>query len=117
MEDQRKSKRYHLVHYLQIFERETDTLLGNMVDITPFGIKLLSDKTIPENTSLLLRMEFPEKVLGTKLLDFDAEAVWCKPDQDNPDLFAIGIEHHNITKLDVQIIEHIIMMYKEEADA
>jgi hypothetical protein len=46
MQEKRKLKRRHLIYYLRVFEKNTDTLLGYLVDITPEGIMIMSESPV-----------------------------------------------------------------------
>ena len=60
MQKQRELKRRHLFFYLEVYDVVTGELLGNLVDITTRGIKLVSKNQIPINKTYVLRMVLPE---------------------------------------------------------
>jgi len=91
MEFKRRVPRRHLIYYLRVFDRGTDTLVGNLVDISPMGIMLVSDKPLDVGREYCLRMMLPELVEGSRYIDFNGRAVWTKNDI-NPDFYDTGFE-------------------------
>jgi hypothetical protein len=112
MEERRKLERSRLIHYLMIYERGNEHPIGNLVDITPAGIMVITEKPLPVNASLQLQMNFPEEVAGKRKLDFFATTVWRKTDI-NPDLFANGLRLDKITQEDIDIIEALIEEFRD----
>jgi len=110
MQEKRSIDRRHLIYYLRIFNRPNKRLLGHIVDITPEGIMLMSEKPIPVNKDFKLRMYLSEVMLGKSYLDIDARSLWCKPDI-NPDFFDTGFVISNLTFNDSKIINELIDQY------
>lgn len=84
-------KRRHLVYYLEVYNAETNELLGNLVDITTRGCKIVSRKAIPRDTIMMLKLLLPEGFFHEKELVFEARSVWSANDV-NPDFFDTGFE-------------------------
>lgn len=80
MDDQRKEHRTHLVYYLRVFERSSRALFGHVVDISPNGLLITSDK--PMNTSARYRLALEDVYAADHLatLDLEAECRWCQED-------------------------------------
>jgi c-di-GMP-binding flagellar brake protein YcgR len=116
MDERRKVPRSHLIHYLRIFDKTTGELMGNLVDISAGGLMLISESPISEplqdNTTLQLRMDFPEELDGRTFVEFEARSVWCRVDI-NPDLFAIGMQIVQPQPEDLRMIERLIDMYRD----
>lgn len=89
VESQRGYKRSSLLFYLQVVIRSTGQPMGRLVDITPEGIKLVSEEAIPNDTMFELRVILPEGFSGGEYLDVDAKSVWSKRTA-NPKLFESG---------------------------
>ncbi len=107
MTEKRKAKRRHIIYYLRVFDRKTDQLIGQMVDITTNGMKLVSKSAIEPETSLELRMVLPEEIDNQTEILFDAKSLWCKRDI-NPNFFSVGFEFIRISPEDVNIIKNLI---------
>ena len=87
--DSRTLKRRHLIYYLEVFDQESGTLLGHLVDINVKGIMLVCKNPLKPETDYLLRMNMPESISITKEICFAGQVAWCKKDV-NPDFYAAG---------------------------
>ncbi|MHB9028686.1 MAG: PilZ domain-containing protein [Candidatus Latescibacterota bacterium] len=105
MSEKRKLHRSNLIYYLKVIDRDTDALLGHLVDITSEGIMLISEKPIPEKILYNLRLEFPHEIFGQETLDFSALSLWCRPDL-NP------VFHDTGFKLQDVPLEHVLTIKK-----
>ncbi|MBA53149.1 MAG: pilus assembly protein PilZ [Pseudomonadales bacterium] len=86
VEDNKRSvPRRHLIYYLRVFDVETNSLLGNLVDISTKGIMVVSDRHVEPGKLYKLKMVLPDTVDGRKEVEFDAESRWCQHDAN--DLF------------------------------
>ncbi|MBU0731087.1 MAG: PilZ domain-containing protein [Proteobacteria bacterium] len=90
-EEDRGLKRRHLIFYLEVYDENTNELLGHVVDLTTRGIKLVSKLPIPVGSVHKLRMELPEGYFEEKTLHFEAKCLWSTNDV-NPDFFDAGFE-------------------------
>ncbi len=106
MEDRRFVKRRNLIFYLQVFDNSTNDLIGFVVDITPDGLMVLSNKPIVTETTFTLRMVLPEEFGEQTELTFDAQSIWCKEDV-NTDYFDSGFQLLNIDKDTVSQIHRL----------
>jgi hypothetical protein len=107
MPKRRKLQRRHLVFYLRVFERDTDNLLGSLVDITSEGIMIMSESSIETDKVFHLRMHLGKEMGVDRYLDFDALSIWCKNDV-NPDFYDTGFRLLNISYEEFGEIEDII---------
>ncbi len=107
MSEKRKLKRRHLIYYLSVYDRNTEELVGQLVDITTEGIMLTSEKPMEPGVDLALKMNLPEEINGNNHITFDAKSLWCKKDV-NPNFFAIGLEFIDISRREIRIIENLI---------
>ncbi len=110
MSEQRKVRRRHLIYYLSIFDRETDRLVGQLVDITTRGFMLTTENPIKTGVHMALRMVLPDVIEGDNQIAFDAVSVWCKTDV-NPNFYAIGFEFESIAPKNMTIIENLIQEF------
>ena len=113
MQERRKIPRNHLVHYLRLFDQETKAVLGNMIDISMSGIRMISEGAIPPGTYFKIHMDFPEEVTGKLFLTFEAVCVWCKPEESS-NLFTAGCEFRKIADEDREILHYLIDLYQDE---
>lgn len=108
MLEQRKYKRLHLIYYLRIFDRETNQLIGNLVDLSEEGLMIISDKACDLGETYKLRMILPEEIKGKSFIDIDAESVWCKP-ASNPIFHETGFKMVNVKREDIALINSSII--------
>jgi hypothetical protein len=109
-QDRRKLKRRHLIYYSRVYDRATGKLMGHLMDITPEGIKLISEEPIPNNIQFQFRMDLPEDIIAKPYMFFDALSVWCAPDI-NPDFYNTGFRVFNMNSKDAELIDHMIEEY------
>jgi hypothetical protein len=107
MSDRRTLHRRHLIYYLKVFEKKSDTLLGHLVDITEEGLMIVSENSIEEDKVFKLRMALPREIEGKEAIEFDARSMWCHPDV-NPSLFGVGFKFEFVDTLSRQIIFELI---------
>jgi hypothetical protein len=108
--ENRKLKRRHLIYYLRVFDRNTNQLLGHLVDITPEGAMLVSETPIPTAERFQLRMLLPAEIFGKDRLEFEAESIWSKNDI-NPDFYDTGFRLLDVNAEDAATISELIGEY------
>jgi hypothetical protein len=91
---------------MRVFEAGTLQQIGNLVDITPVGIMLVSEHPLPEGQTTRLRMELTEEVSTKPYMEFSALSKWCKPDII-PNMYNTGFEILEISPEDASIIHQI----------
>ena len=95
MAEQRKHDRKHMINYLRVIDRNTEELVGNLVDITTEGCMLISDDPIETGADFELKLDLPEEIRGRQIT-FDAHSRWCKSDV-NPEFYDTGLRLSNIS--------------------
>lgn len=89
MDDQRKEQRTHLIYYLRVFDRQTRSLFGHVVDISPSGMLVTSDKPMSTRTHYQLELEDITMIDHLATIGMEAECRWCQED-DSGELFDSG---------------------------
>lgn len=102
----RTLKRRHLIYYLEVHDDETGELLGNLVDITTEGLKLVSKAPLQAKKLFKMRMNLPEGYFGEKELRFEAMSMWSSNDI-NPDFYDTGF---NAPDLDSKVKNIILTL-------
>ena len=105
--DQRRLKRWHLIYYLRVFDREKNELLGHLVDINTKGIMIISENPIETQKNYKFKMDLPRAIGGRTDVSFEAQSLWCKTDI-NTDFYDTGFKFTNVALKDVSLIEHLI---------
>lgn len=89
--DQRRLPRAELAFYIPIHDRETGDEVGRMVDITPEGMRLVTDAPVELERVFEQFIEVEDSDGVARRLEVVARSVWCQPDT-NPDHFAAGLQ-------------------------
>lgn len=108
--DKRIFKRRHLIYYLRVFNQQDQQLLGHLVDITPEGIMLMSEAPLPVEATYALRMDLPADTFGKDMVEFEARALWTRPDV-NPSFHDTGFQLTQVAEADERIIKRLITEY------
>ena len=111
MSERRTQPRRYLRSYLQVLDRNTDNMIGHLVNITNNGAMMISEEPISKGTSLRIRLVLPEQFEGSQAIDIRSLSVWCQKDRFNPDLYASGFEIEKIHQRDEAFIERFIEKY------
>jgi hypothetical protein len=111
--EKRRSKRRHLVYYLKVYEMPAEELLGYMLNISPAGIMLLSDKGMKLQKEYSLKMLLPQVISGKDAIEFRGVCVWSQTDL-YLDFYANGFQITEITEENTRIIETLIQHFSLE---
>ena len=107
MVEKRKTKRRYLLYYMRVYDVTTRQQIGNLVDITPRGIMVVSEHPILKGQVTRLRMELTADVSDRPFMEFSVRSRWCKPDI-NPNMYNTGFEILQLPPEDAKIILRII---------
>jgi hypothetical protein len=110
MKERRKLKRKYMVFFGRVFDLTTTQPIGNVADITPAGIMIISNQPIELNKVFKLRLDLPEHIFGIDHLDLEGRSIWQSPDID-PMHYNTGFKLLNITPEQTDIIDRIIQEY------
>jgi len=89
-----------------VFDRKTDKVIGNLVDISINGIMIVSETTITKKTVYQLRMEFIQNII------FDARCMWFR--DVGADYYISGFEFIKIEPEDIDTIKKTINRFLNE---
>ena len=89
-----------------VFDKKTDKIIGNLVDISAKGIMVVSEVPIKKNTVCQLRMKFIQKII------LEAKCVWIRDIGGNH--YISGLEFIKINPKDIDIIEQSINQFLAE---
>lgn len=82
MIEQRREARTHLLYYLRVFDRDTDTLLGHVVDVSRNGMLITSHLPLEDKRTYRLAVEDVSIMDHLGTVNVDAECRWCKTDEE-----------------------------------
>ena len=106
MLEKRRLKRRHPIYYLKVFDKNTNGLIGRIVDIHTEGMKLVGESPIQPGTSYKARMDLPKAIGSRDYLDIDIEVIWCALDK-NPDFFDTGYSIGQLSNEDKDTINSV----------
>jgi hypothetical protein len=106
MPERRKVKRRHLIYYLRVFHRSTGRQVGHLVDLTPEGMMLMSERPIRVGRTLPLVMTLPSAA-GEQKVEFDATSLWTSADV-NPDFYDTGFKFEKVSRRHLAQLETLI---------
>ena len=103
MFERRKDKRRNSVYYLEVFEEETKSFVGRLINITKDGMMLESQEPIEVEKDYRLSMQLPNSLVRKPKITFDAKSVWCKK-EDDFESYKAGFQLQNLdTKVEKEI--------------
>jgi len=103
----RKQPRRHLVYYLKVLDPTSGQVLGHLIDITPFGMMMISKNALEPGQEMTVRIQLPEDMAGPGCMDLSGHIVWCHKDV-NPDYYAAGLEFRPPSQENSFIIKDLI---------
>lgn len=105
--EQRHLQRRHLIYYLRVHEGTSSRVVGHVVDISPHGLKLITEQPVPVRERRRLRMSFPGIGSSRDELIFDAVCKWCRQDE-NPAFYLVGFQIQDLMPEDASFIQGMI---------
>ncbi len=91
IQEKRQVPRVYSTHYLRVYHRITEQLLGRIASLSSTGFMLISDLPILVGQSFELTLVPPETLEHTTCLHFRAHSLWCKKDA-NPNYYCCGFK-------------------------
>jgi len=110
MDNRRNDDRKFLRFFSRVVDRKTGRIIGYLSDLTTGGALLIGERAVEKDVVLHLRMDVPEDFAEKDSLSFNAQVMWCRPD-DEPDFYKIGLRLHEITWEDLALIERLLNEY------
>ena len=77
MSDKRESERFNLAEFQQVFDAETEKVVGYLGDISQVGLKLLSKQPFPIGQAYRLRVNYILLGGEPETVELDTESVWA----------------------------------------
>ena len=111
IQERRKLKRRSLTYYMLVMDSNTREMLGHLVDITPLGLMMDSQKPLPLETDYRLRLDTMPDVADKNYIKFTVRSKWCLPDVVEPYLYDVGFKIIDIAPHDSEIIRQISEKY------
>ena len=77
METNRKEERKNANAFIGVYELNSENLIGYLLDLNTFGIKLKSTDEIEIDTNFEFRLELPIEIDGSSSFLLNVSSVWC----------------------------------------
>jgi hypothetical protein len=94
-----------------VLDANSREMVGHLVDLTPKGLMMDSQKPLPLEKEYHLRLDTMPDVADKNYIKFTARTKWCLPDVVEPYLYDIGFSITDITQHDAEIIRQIAEKY------
>jgi len=78
MIERRRRRRRHLSPYPRVFDVNTDESIGQVVDISTEGLRILSESPVATDREYRLRLEPTDAGDSGRPVEFDAVCVWLE---------------------------------------
>jgi len=98
MNNARTKLRQRPVNYFEVYDYQTRTFRGSLVDLTTEGLRLLSERPMLPGEIHRLQLHLPQAVNGRLEITFEAECRWCNECTSHllAGTFGIGLQLRNL---------------------
>jgi hypothetical protein len=110
-QERRRLDRRNLSYYLPVQDKDTQKIIGHLVDISPVGFLMSAKIPIQTDRNYNLRLDFMEEIAGKASLEFIARSKWCRSDSIQPFIYNAGFEITAIAPDGIEIIKRIVEKY------
>ncbi len=107
MNEKRKVPRKKAPEKVTVYDRATESVLGQVVNMSTGGMLLLSDNPIPVDSVFRFRIALPEPIEGADALMFGAESLWGSPAMDE-NCYWTGFQIIDISESHSRILDILI---------
>jgi c-di-GMP-binding flagellar brake protein YcgR len=94
--ERRQYERHSVEFFLRVQDRNQGVVLGDVVDISLGGMKLLSAAPIPIDQHFDLSMSISLESGRRETISFEARSVWCQKDEGTH-LYNLGFQFLNLS--------------------
>ena len=113
-QERRKFKRRNLAYYMLVKDSYTQQIIGHLVNISPSGLLIDSQKPIPMQKDFYLSLDITPDIAARDYIVFKARSKWCQPDAIEPFLYDIGFSIIEISSGDAAILQRIADKYASQ---
>jgi hypothetical protein len=111
--ERRKMNRRQISYYLPVMDSVTKQVIGHLMNLSPIGLMMDSQVSIPSKMKFSLHMDLMEEIAGQASLEFVATSIWCLPDSIQPFLYNAGFSITDISPADLEVVKQIAEKYGE----
>ena len=107
----KRLERKDFSYFMQVFNAETQEMVGHLADISSGGFKLDSLKPIEPEVDIKFRLNLTSEVASKPFMVFIARSKWCRPDPLDPFCYNVGFQLISIHPEDIEIFNRMIEKY------
>ncbi len=111
--EKRNFKRWQLIFYLRVFERDTGSLLGHIIDVSEGGMMLISEQPLPIDQPFHVYLEVPQDTGPRQHIECEVHSLWSNNDI-NPDFYDTGFRFTRLTPYALRQLRLLIADFKSE---
>ena len=100
-------KRNYCKVFFRIVNEETGEQLGNLVDITVDGLRMVGSAPVNPDAIYYLKLVLPTEIEGVREVTLSAISRWCNQDT-NPEFYNAGFEFRNVSMKNIKVIRQLI---------
>jgi len=110
MAEKRKFPRRDLIFYSRVSDGKSGRALGYLLNITPEGAMILSEKPLEVDLEVELHIELPEGLSDLGEMVIPGRSRWCQPDI-NPEFYDVGFMFLESSKEYTELIHRMVEEY------
>lgn len=93
-----------------LFNRETGSNIGRLLNISIDGFKLVTRQALEEGKRFQLSVILPEQISGVSTLSFNARNVWIQ-EQDQAGEYHVGFQYIDLNEANQNIVKALLEKY------
>jgi hypothetical protein len=113
MTERRRETRRRLATFTKVYDLHPRLLLGYLGDLTLRGAMVIGTNLTTINKETELEIEFPSELPEIPVLraKVPARIAWCRPDDEYPQYYNIGVEFKGVTPENAELFEQMLERY------
>ncbi len=108
MDERRKEKRGEIKSVINVIDSEDGENLGNLVDISPSGMRISGKSVVDIGKKMELILILPKNIFGKKSIDIEVQCIWSDLNSDTQ-YYQSGFEFIEVSQEDTNTIIGLIM--------
>jgi hypothetical protein len=105
--EQRREERLNLFFYFEVYNTQTEKLIGHLQNITHNGILILSPEKFTKDTELKVSITLDEAMLSDKSFSASTIVKWCSKDTATGS-YNIGCEFTDTENVNKNLVAKLI---------
>jgi len=105
--EKRIFKRRQMIYYLEVLDRDTDRLIGHIVDITPEGMMVMSESPFEIQKTFAFKIPYKKPSGPKQFLQLTAKSRWCTREM-HANFYDTGFEMLRLEPAAAEALEYII---------